>query len=105
MLPDLQRWCLHRFTKQIQLCNIDTSITLNISSRTKVNQVYISRHQIIKCDSVKLNAVAKFEARSHVRIAEDDAAAYCPDQPRLRRARVYRKVRPKTSRLSPTLPR
>ena len=54
-LPDFQRWHLHLSTEQMQLCNIDTSKTLQISSNIKLNHVYISSRHVIECDSVKLS--------------------------------------------------
>src|SRR5580693_5729187 len=55
MLPDFQWSHLHRSKEQIQTRNIDTRITLQISSNIKTYHVYISSYQVIECDSVKLN--------------------------------------------------
>src|ERR1700740_2607539 len=54
MLPDFQWSHLHRSKEQIQTRNIDTRITLQISSNIKTYHVYISSYQVIECDSVKL---------------------------------------------------
>src|ERR1700734_1445806 len=54
MLPDFQWSHLHRSKEQIQTRNIDTRITLQVSSNIKTYHVYISSYQVIECDSVKL---------------------------------------------------
>jgi len=54
MLPDFQWSHLHRSKEQIQTRNIDTRITLQISSNIKTYHVYISSYQVIECDSVKI---------------------------------------------------
>ena len=59
MLPDFQWSHLHRSKEQIQTRNIDTRITLQISSNIKTYHVYISSYQVIECDSVKLGRSPK----------------------------------------------
>jgi hypothetical protein len=59
MLPDFQWSHLHRSKEQIQTRNIDTRITLQISSNIKTYHVYISSYQVIECDSVKLGDTTK----------------------------------------------
>src|ERR1700739_1217460 len=56
MLPDFQWSHLHRSKEQIQTRNIDTRITLQISSNIKTYHVYISSYQVIECDSFKLGS-------------------------------------------------
>ena len=59
MLPDFQWSHLHRSKEQIQTRNIDTRITLQISSNIKTYHVYISSYQVIECDSVKISDESK----------------------------------------------
>jgi hypothetical protein len=63
MLPDFQWSHLHRSKEQIQTRNIDTRITLQISSNIKTYHVYISSYQVIECDSVKLGDAQKLMTR------------------------------------------
>src|ERR1700688_3799484 len=75
MLLDFQWSHLHRSKEQIQTRNIDTRITLQISSIIKTYHVYISSYQVIECDSVKLRNTKIIAENDQQRVNQGDSAA------------------------------